>query len=270
MDRLGFSDAALATVRPDLVRVSITGYGPNGPDAERPGFDPVFQARTGLMQAQGGAGDPVVHTIAYNDYCAGTLAALATVAGLVARAHDRAGRRVHLSLFRTAVLAQGHDMVLAAGVGPDAQGGRDHLGPAAARRLYPCSDGWVCVAASRGDDLAALGRLLGTPVTAVDPPDGAVAAALTAWLGGREREEVLAALRAAGVPAAPCLRFPELIDDAQVRATGAMVEVTDEEIGTVVMPGPCIRFAATPIVFAGGAPRLGADGAAIRRELVRP
>jgi crotonobetainyl-CoA:carnitine CoA-transferase CaiB-like acyl-CoA transferase len=46
-----------------------------------------------------------------------------------------------------------------------------------------------------------------------------------------------------------------------------MVEVVDEAIGTVIMPGPCIRFAATPIVFAAGAPRLGADGAAIRREI---
>jgi crotonobetainyl-CoA:carnitine CoA-transferase CaiB-like acyl-CoA transferase len=102
-----------------------------------------------------------------------------------------------------------------------------------------------------------------------DAPGGPVAAAIAAWLGARPRDRALAALRAAGVPAAPCLHFPELVDDAQVRAVGAMARVVDDEIGAVLMPGPCIRFERTPIVYTRGAPRLDADGAAIRREIGR-
>jgi crotonobetainyl-CoA:carnitine CoA-transferase CaiB-like acyl-CoA transferase len=269
MDRLGLSDAALANVRADLVRVSITGYGPRGPDAARPGFDPVFQARTGLMQSQGGSDDPVVSTIAYNDYCAGALAALSTVAALSARARDGAGRRVHVSLFRTALVAQAHDMVLGDGVAPGAAGGRDFAGPAAGCRLYACADGWVCVAARRTEDAAALGRLVGVPLATGDAPDGPVAAAIAAWLGARARDRALAALRDAGVPAAPCLRLPERVDDALVRAAGAMAPVLDDEIGADLMPGPSIHFERTPIVYTRGAPRLDADGAAIRREIWR-
>jgi crotonobetainyl-CoA:carnitine CoA-transferase CaiB-like acyl-CoA transferase len=160
-------------------------------------------------------------------------------------------------------------MVLGDGVAPGAAGGRDFVGPAAGRRLYACADGWVCVAARRTEDADALGRLVGVPLAIGDEAGGPVAAAIAAWLGARPRARALAALRDAGVPAAPCLRFPELVDDAQVRAVGAMLEVMDDEIGAVLMPGPSMHFEQTPIVYTRGAPRLGADGAAIRREIGR-
>jgi formyl-CoA transferase len=70
-----------------------------------------------------------------------------------------------------------------------------------------------------------------------------------------------------GVPAAPCLHFPELLDDPQVAANACLVEVADDVLGPVVMAGPAIRFARTPIGFRTGAPRLGADTAAVLTEL---
>src|SRR5262249_45301665 len=146
MARLGIGWERLSAENPRLVHTSISGYGTTGELASLPGFDPVFQARSGLMLVQGG-GEPVFHMIAYNDYMAGTLGALATVAALVARERTGRGQRVDVSLFRTSYVAQAAHMIVCRGRSTVGAGGRDYLGPAAARRLYACRDGWLCVAA---------------------------------------------------------------------------------------------------------------------------
>src|SRR5437016_1178878 len=156
MERLGLGWETLHDVNPRLVHTSITGWGSSGPLATRPGFDPVFQARSGLMQAQGGEDEPVFHMIAYTDYSAGTLGALATLAALFARERTGHGQRVDVSLFRTAFVAQAADMILHQSRVPAGRGGRDYLGPGACRRLYACRDGWLCITARTEAEAAAL------------------------------------------------------------------------------------------------------------------
>ena len=92
--RLGITDDILRSVNPDLVNVTVTANGPDGPLADRPAFDPVFQARSGLSQAQGGGPqhEPVIHQVAITDHMTASVAALGVLAGLLARA--RAGSRV--------------------------------------------------------------------------------------------------------------------------------------------------------------------------------
>src|SRR5206468_9996778 len=177
MERLGLGWETLRGVNPRLVHTSVTGWGSSGPRAARPGFDPIFQACSGLMQAQGGADDPVFHMIAYTDYAAGTLGALATVAALLARGRTGRGQRVDVSLFRTSYVMQAAEMILAAAYPPAPAGGRDFLGPGACRRLYACGDGWVCAAATAEAHGAALGRLTGAPLARDDPAGGRAAAA---------------------------------------------------------------------------------------------
>jgi crotonobetainyl-CoA:carnitine CoA-transferase CaiB-like acyl-CoA transferase len=266
MDRLGLDDATLLAARPDLVRLSITGYGRSGPDALRPGFDPVFQARCGIMRAQGGAEEPVVHTIAYNDYCAGALGALATVAALYAREVTGRAQRIDVSLFRTALVDQAADMLLAAGLEPPIPGGRDFRGPSASHRLYQCTDGWLCVSAGEDGARARLAALGGSD-SHDDAPDGAVAQALEALFASLERADALEVLRRQRVPSAPCLRFPELLGDPQVAANRCLIEIQDAQLGPVVMAGPSIHFERTPIAFESGAPRLGADTDAVLGSL---
>src|SRR5205809_6655288 len=219
MERLGLGWETLHDVNPRLVHTSITGWGSSGPLATRPGFDPIFQACSGLMQAQGGADDPVFHMIAYNDYCAGALGALATVAALVARERTGRGQHVDVSLFRTAFVDQAAQMILFDGRPPDAVGGRDYLGPAARRRLYACRAGWICVAAPSDVEAAALGALAGIGLTATDPADGAAAAALTQTFAAWARTDALSRLAAAGVPAAPALEAAEIWNHPWLRAS---------------------------------------------------
>src|SRR5262249_34260729 len=70
MERLGIGWETLAALNSRLIHTSITGYGSTGPLASLPGFDPIFQARSGLMLAQGGD-EPVFHMVAFTDHMAG-------------------------------------------------------------------------------------------------------------------------------------------------------------------------------------------------------
>jgi len=267
MDRLGIGWDHLARLNARLVHVSITGYGSSGPLAALPGFDPIFQARSGFAAAQGGDDAPVLHMIAYNDYCAGALGALATVAALVARERTGRGQHVDVSLFRTAFVDQAAQMILFDGRPPDAVGGRDYLGPAASRRLYACRDGWICVAAPSDVEAAALGALAGIGLTATDPADGAAAAALTQTFAAWARTDALARLAAAGVPAAPALEAAEIWNHPWLRASGCLGELAHPTLGRLDVVGPFIHLDATPATLGRPAPLLGADRDSVLAEL---
>jgi crotonobetainyl-CoA:carnitine CoA-transferase CaiB-like acyl-CoA transferase len=151
-----------------------------------------------------------------------------------------------------------------------ADGGRDYLGPAAARRLYVCRDGWLCVAAQDAAQAATLGRLAGTALVLDDPPDGAAAAAVATFLAPEARAAALARLVAAGVPAAPCLDFDEVFVEPYLLAARAITAQEHPTFGTLELAGPFMRFTTTPIAYRRSAPLLGADGPAVLAELGYP
>ena len=259
MDRLGLGRDRLEAVNPALVLVSVTGA--EGALATLPGFDPVFQARSGFMTAQGGSDDPVFHTIAYNDYSAGTLGAFAVVAALVARERSHRGQRVDVSLMRTALVDQAAHMT----GGP--VGGRDFLGPAAARRLYPTATGWLCVAATSEEQARALGSPADVAVALATPAEGSEGDRIAAWFGAVSRTDALARLEALGVPAAPCLSFPEMLADEHLRANDAFVTLDDPALGPVTMGGPLVSFGRTPIGYRRPGPGHGAHSREILAEI---
>jgi crotonobetainyl-CoA:carnitine CoA-transferase CaiB-like acyl-CoA transferase len=146
-------------------------------------------------------------------------------------------------------------------------GGRDYLGPTAARRLYACSDGWLCVAAQDAPQAAALGRLTGTLLALDDPPNGPAAAVVATHLAPASRTEALARLATAGVPAAPCLDFDEVFADPYLLAAGAITAQEHPIFGRLELTGPFLRLTATPIAYRRSGPLLGADGPAVLAEL---
>ena len=259
MDRLGLGWERLRMVNPALVFVSITGA--EGELATLPGFDPIFQARSGFMTAQGGPDEPVFHMIPYNDYCAGTLGALASVAALVARERDGRGQRVCTSLMRTALVDQAAHMT------DPRPGSRDHLGPSAARRLYACADGWLCIATQDGDDGRGLEALAGIPVPRTAAAEGPEAARLASALAGTGRSDALERLATLGVPAAPCLGWPDVMTDAHLQANGMTVTLDDPGLGPVTLGGPLIDFEKTPIRYRRLGPGHGAHSQEVLAEI---
>ncbi len=147
VDRLGIDYDHLAEVNPLITTVSISAFGEAGALRERPGFDPVVQAMSGIMRAQGGpdeASSPVFLTVPINDVLAGALGALGACAALFSRGRIGRGQRVTVTLCGSSCLLQSPWLVRVPGVTPAGPaGGRDFAGPGPLDRLYQGADGWV-------------------------------------------------------------------------------------------------------------------------------
>jgi crotonobetainyl-CoA:carnitine CoA-transferase CaiB-like acyl-CoA transferase len=135
LSRLGIEWKSLLDVNPRIVSASITGFGDGGPYGGDAGFDPVLQAMSGMMRAQGGDSDPVFFTVPVNDVAGSATLALGSLLALFAGG----GRRVSTSLTAMSVLLQTDALV-----GLDTRvGSRDHLGPSQTDRFHQAADGWV-------------------------------------------------------------------------------------------------------------------------------
>jgi crotonobetainyl-CoA:carnitine CoA-transferase CaiB-like acyl-CoA transferase len=270
--RLGFDFASLERRNPRVVQVSITGYGPDGPYAELPCFDPIMQARSGLARAQSGF-DPTMYTVAYTDYATATMAALAAVAALHARDRapdaERHGQAAWTSLLANACAMQAGFLIEYAGRPPDPPGAPDLRGTSAWRRAYAAADGWLFVAAQDEVQRRALASALGVAASTDGedaPVAGALAQRIAGALGALPLERALATLRAAGVPAVACPTFPEIVGDEQTSANGLWWRATHPELGEVVQTGAVLGFSRTPMRLGPVAPLLGEHSLAILRE----
>jgi crotonobetainyl-CoA:carnitine CoA-transferase CaiB-like acyl-CoA transferase len=221
MDRLGLGDQVFTTAFPALVRCSVSAYGRTGPFADLPGFDPVLQARSGMMLAQGGAGDPVASVAPVHDVATAALAALGILAALFARAETGAGQHVTASLAGSSVFLQCGELTSFAGSPAPQAGGVDFPGPSAVRRYYQASDGWLAIAATSGHVagmLSAVGHpewsvLAGDALAGDEAADEALALHLSGALAARPVEAWLGELADRGVPACRVLpRAGELAD----------------------------------------------------------
>jgi crotonobetainyl-CoA:carnitine CoA-transferase CaiB-like acyl-CoA transferase len=214
LGRLGIDHATLERLRPGIVTISITGFGEGGPLSREPGFDPILQALSGMMNAQGGDGEPVFHTIAVNDVAAAALVVLGICQALFHRSRTGEGQRVWTSLAGVAGYMQLGELVRYPGRPPSPTGGRDHSGRGPLDRFYPVAGGWVRVEAGAAhvQALAAAG-LLGAEPAEASAEEAEADAALAATLAGLTRDDAVARLTAAGVPAAPARRFDELPAD---------------------------------------------------------
>jgi crotonobetainyl-CoA:carnitine CoA-transferase CaiB-like acyl-CoA transferase len=229
LERLGLGDAALLAANPALVRGSVSAYGHDGSWADLPGFDPVMQALSGLVRAQGGDGDPVPTTAPLHDACTGAVAALGILGALFAR--ERAGpQRATTSLAAVSTYLQSAELTTFRDSHPSATGGVDFPGPSATHRYYEAGGGWVALAAD--EHRTRLLEVLGHPEWD-ELADDALAKALAADLTMRDADAVVDELGAAGVPAARVLdRDGELHDPFLVENRFSHV-VSEPSIGRV-------------------------------------
>ena len=215
LDRLGVGYAALAARNPRVVAMTVTAYGDRGPLARDPGFDPILQARSGMMTAQGGAGEPVFHTIPVDDVAAGELAVFGVCAALLARRRTGRGQRVCTSLAAASTFMQCGELVRYPGRPPAPVGGTDHLGGGPLDRYYRAADGWVRLAASPSS-VPALREAGFLPGADADP------AALAAAIAALTADEAVKRLTGAGVPAVVARTFEDLAADPEAVAAELM------------------------------------------------
>jgi crotonobetainyl-CoA:carnitine CoA-transferase CaiB-like acyl-CoA transferase len=203
----------LRAAHPQLVHCHIDGWG-EGPLAGTAGFDPLLQARSGIMVAQGGVDHPVIQPMSLHDIGTGTLAAFGTIAALYARTHLGEGQAVDAALSRTSVAYQGGEFTTAPDLPAPVLGFVDYVGDEPDHCFVEATDGWLAVAALTDAQRAAW-------------------AGIRAEVGDRSVDEVVAACRAAGVPAIAVLGRDEVFTSEALAALGVWLTVDDDDLGEV-------------------------------------
>ena len=272
-EKLGVDAETLRGLRPSIVYLSVTGYGPTGPLATDPAFDPLVQTLSGAMSAQGTDGRPVYLRVAVADYAAAMLGCFGVVSGLFARRRGAGGSRVETSLLHAAVAVQAGEMIRHAG-GPKDERNWGQLGVTATYRLYEAKEGYLFLSCSDDPGFAAACGALGLAVLAERYPDpasrdggdGKIAEAIGLALADLTVADAEARLRGAGVKCAQVRHTMDVHDDPQAQANGLSV-AADTIVGPIKQMGPTIRFSATPSIAQRPGPGMGQHTDEVLSEL---
>jgi crotonobetainyl-CoA:carnitine CoA-transferase CaiB-like acyl-CoA transferase len=266
-DRLGIGEARMRTVAPKLLYVSISGFGDRGPWAQKPVYDPVIQAISGLTTVQAGsdAQRPRLVRTVVPDKVSALTAAQAITAGLLVRERTGEGQHLKMSML-DAVMA----FLWASDMGAQTYVDQQVTNQEAASfidLIYETQDGFMTVAVMTNKEWQGLARALGHPEWLEDPRFNSPAA--------RDRhvnerlvmtQEVLRTDTTAqwmrrfeeyDVPCAPALTRGEVLKHPQIVASGTLIEIDHPVSGRLRQARPPARFEHTPADVRFGAPRLG-------------
>jgi crotonobetainyl-CoA:carnitine CoA-transferase CaiB-like acyl-CoA transferase len=266
-ERLGTDYEALRQVNPDIVRCTILGWG-EGPFREAPSFDPLLQARSGLMAAQGAGGDPVWNAMPVHDVGVGTLGAFGVLAALFARRLIGRGQEVTTSLTHASLMQQAGEMTSFPNSPSAPFGGTDYLGPSAARRLYQCQDGWIAVS-GEAEGVVRLRAALGDATGAGGDSDGPGDADLDWRFLGLTVGAALDALTAAAIPAVNVLGRNDVFQDRWLDENHFFAPVDDSEHGPMIIVGSYSDWGCPRAPERGRSHALDEDAEAILRDLDR-
>jgi len=274
---MGFDEARLRELKPDLVYCNITGFGTSGPYRDRPAFDFIAQAMSGFMSVTGAPeGEPVRAGPPISDLVAGLYGALGICAALVGRSRTGTGDTVGASLTNGLIsflsfLAANY---FASGT-PPLRTGNDH-GIASPYGLFRTRDGEVAIAPSTEIVYRKLLDAIGAPELRHHPDfltnekrvknRAAINAAIEARMRGNTSEHWIAVLNGAGVPCGRVMNLAEVFADPQVREQEMVLTVDHPGHGPVEMLGFPLKFSANPCRVRRPAPRLGADTDDVLRE----
>ncbi|HEX6750489.1 MAG TPA: CoA transferase [Longimicrobium sp.] len=275
LERAGLGYDELAALNPRLVWCSITGYGSDGPEAGRPGYDFAVQARAGWMAITGEPeGDPMKVGVAIVDVLTGQNAAVAILAALREREASGRGQRIEVTLFDSALagLINVAQAALVTGREP-ARWGNAHV-TIVPYQTFDASDRPFVVAVGNDAQWRKLCAAIGADGLAADPRfaenpgrvehRAEVEAALAPVFRARPAAEWLAVLEAAGIPCSPVQTVREALADPLLTERGGAWPVTGATFGTVdTVPSP-LRFSRTPACVRHPPPALGEHTEAIR------
>jgi len=270
-DRLGVGWARLREINPRLVYCSVTGFGSTGPYVDRPAFDPLLQALSGLMVIQGFGGPPQYVRVAVTDYYTASLAAQAVLAALFVRERTGRGQRVETSLLHGA-------MALNSGAMIDYEGKPTLARDNPTYRLYQAADGeWLFLACGNQSFWVKLCKALDLPGLADDPRFGSwllrldnraeLLPILEAKFRSKPRDEWLEILAAADIPAGRVQPLASFFDDPAVRHHGMMREYDHAEAGRLRVMGQPLVFSDTATRDPGPPPTLGEHTDEVLAEL---
>jgi crotonobetainyl-CoA:carnitine CoA-transferase CaiB-like acyl-CoA transferase len=276
-DRVGLGEAAVRSIKPDIIYVSISGYGEVGPYAGQRAYDPVIQALSGLAEIQRDrdTGRPRMIRTIIADYTTALTTGQAISSALFARQRSGQGQHVRVSMLDSMMSYLWPEaMPGLTFVGEEQDPSEGETGP---DLVYATYDRYITAAALSDDEWAGMCRALkredlisdtrfktarARAVNAVERRS-ITAAELEKW----PADDILPRFLANDVPSAPVLSRFDLLQDPQVRENQILEEHESVDFGKVRQPRPAARFDRTPSTIRKLAPMLGEDNRAILGEL---
>jgi crotonobetainyl-CoA:carnitine CoA-transferase CaiB-like acyl-CoA transferase len=278
IERMGLGEATVRKLRPDIIFVSISGFGDTGPYAHQRVYDPVIQALCGLAEIQADRhldGRPRMVRTIIPDKTTAVTAAQAITAALFARERTGQGQHIRIAMLDVMVAYLWPEAISSLSfVGKETDPARGQMG---LDLVYQTKDGYITAGAVSNAEWEGMCRALGREDLLSDERFNTVAAR---GKSGAERraitsaeiekwptQEILKRLDSHGVPCAPVLSRTDLLTDEQVRINELIEIHQDERFGPVRQPRPAARFDRTPARVARVAPFLGEHNADILGEL---
>ena len=276
MDRLGLGDDDLESLNSSLVRLSISGFGDDGPDSRRVGYDHILQAEGGLMSVTGESGGPMLKVgVPIADIAAALYGTIGILAGLVERAKSGRGQRISTSLLAGQIglhTFQGTRYLVAGEVPPPSGNQHPTVCPYG---VFTASDAPIVIAV--GND-AIWNRF--APLVDIDPSTSRFSTnaqriankeelhdLMSAPMARRTVREWLELFDAAGVPAGRVKTIEEVYDTEQVRQQGLVWNVEHTTLGPIELPGSPLRFGRSVVGVRRAPPTLGEHSVEVRHEM---
>jgi len=250
MARLGLTNQALLALNPRLVVLAISGFGHDGPQSGRPGYDQIAQGESGLMSVTGSRrDDPQRVGVPIADLLAACYGAYGVLAALHERSRTGRGQIVRTSLLAAVVASHGYQGTAwtVAGVRGEARG--NHHPSIVPYGLFHCGEGVIQIACGNDAQWRKLSGAFELNVDAglaTNPQRVARRAEVIKILedafSALTAAEVLARLEAAGVPAGLVRSIDEVYAWEQTKSQGLVVDVQHDSLGPIQLPGPPLRF----------------------------
>ncbi len=277
LKRMRLDYETLQAINPKIILVNPSTFGPDGPYANRVGFDTVVQAISGAMSLTGFPGTPVREIVPFEDFGTALSGAFGALAALFERQTSGVGQLVDVSLLSTGITVMQTLLIERAmtGIVREQQGNTSfHAAPA---DTYPTKDGWLLVSVLGNPMFRRWARLV-ERLDLIDDPRCAddisrgnhfvlINEVMGTWCASRTNDECIAALEEARVPCGPVYEVDQTLQDPQVKARELLQPMNYPGIGDVPLPATPVRLSCTPGGIRHRAPLIGEHTAEIMREL---
>jgi crotonobetainyl-CoA:carnitine CoA-transferase CaiB-like acyl-CoA transferase len=281
MERLGFGYEVLRQIKPDIIMISLSGYGATGPEKEHISYGPAQVPMSGLSSLTGYKGWRPMHVgISYGDPNGGLHGAFAVLCALMYRARTGKGQFIDLSQWETstAMVAEGLLDYSMNGTQPERDGNRDmYMSPHGVFRSAG-EDCWVSLAVRNEGEWQRFCSVLGQPQLVTDPRfatlsarkqhEDALEAIITAWTTARSPEEATTQLQAVGIPVAPSMNNRDLSTDPHLNSRSIFVSLDHPQVGKQQHVGIPWQMSKTPLSVQRPAPLLGQDTEYVLQEIL--
>lgn len=281
MEKLGVGYDILRRIKPDIIMVSLPGYGTSGPEKDFVSYGPPQVAQSGLSALTGYVGGPpMMAGFSYGDPNGGIHATFAVMTALLHREKTGQGQNIDLSQWEAAImlLPEAFMDYSMNGTQPERMGNRDpHMAPHGVFRSKG-DDRWVSLSVRDEAEWQRLCEVMGKPELSSDARfstlsarkenEAALEEIVTAWTQERTADEATQALQNAGIPAYPTLDAIDMVNSPHVGARDYFVELEHPEVGTRRHMGIPWTMSRTPCEIRRPAPCLGQDTDAVLTDIV--